>query len=33
MTATLDFQTGKSTVLAFIAKPILRAFSGALTQQ
>jgi len=33
MTAALDFQTGKSTVLAFIAKPILRAFSGALTQQ
>ena len=33
MTATLDFQTGKSTVLAFIAKPVLRAFSGALTQQ
>jgi adhesin transport system membrane fusion protein len=33
MTATLDFQTGKTTVLAFVAKPILRAFSGALTQQ
>jgi adhesin transport system membrane fusion protein len=32
MTATLDLQTGTNTVLAFIAKPILRAFSGALTQ-
>ena len=33
MTATLDIKTGERTVLEFIAKPILRAFSGALTQR
>ena len=33
MTATVDIRTAKRTVLQFIAKPILRAFSGALTQR
>jgi adhesin transport system membrane fusion protein len=33
MTASIDVQTGRSTVLAYIAKPILRAFSGAMTQK
>lgn len=33
MTALIDVQTGKRTVLEFIAKPILRAFSGALSQR
>jgi adhesin transport system membrane fusion protein len=33
MTATADIRTAKRTVLQFIAKPILRAFSGALTQR
>ena len=33
MTATLDIQTGKRSVLKFIFKPILRAFSGAFTQK
>jgi adhesin transport system membrane fusion protein len=33
MTAGVDIQTGRSTVLVYIAKPILRAFSGALSQQ
>ena len=32
MTAALDLQTGRRSVLSFVAKPILRAFSGALTQ-
>jgi hypothetical protein len=29
----VDIRTAKRTVLQFIAKPILRAFSGALTQR
>ena len=33
MTAGVDVRTGKRTVLYFIAKPILRGFSGALTQK
>ena len=33
MTAGVDVRTGKRTVLHFIAKPILRGFSGALTQK
>ena len=33
MTANVDIRTAKRTVLQFIAKPILRAFSGALTQR
>ncbi|MGA1328038.1 MAG: HlyD family efflux transporter periplasmic adaptor subunit [Rubrivivax sp.] len=33
MTASIDVQTGRSTVLTYIAKPILRAFSGAMTQK
>lgn len=33
MTATVDIRTAKRTVLQFIAKPILRAFSGAFTQR
>lgn len=33
MTATVDVRTAKRTVLQFMAKPILRAFSGALTQR
>lgn len=33
MTASIDVQTGRSSVLAYIAKPILRAFSGALSQK
>lgn len=33
MTASVDIRTAKRTVLQFIAKPILSAFSGALFQQ
>ncbi|HCH23427.1 MAG TPA: secretion protein [Oceanospirillaceae bacterium] len=33
MTATIDIKTGTRTVLEFIAKPIVRAFSGALIQK
>lgn len=33
MTASIDIQTGRSSVLAYIAKPILRAFSGAMSQK
>jgi adhesin transport system membrane fusion protein len=33
MTAGVDVRTGKRTVLHFLAKPILRGFSGALTQK
>ena len=33
MTATVDIRTAKRTVIQFIAKSILRAFSGALTQR
>lgn len=33
MTAGVDVRTGKRTVMHFIAKPILRGFSGALTQK
>ena len=33
MTASVDVRTGKRTVLHFMAKPILRGFSGALTQK
>jgi len=33
MTATVDIKTGTRTVLEFIAKPIVRAFSGALIQK
>ena len=33
MTTTVDVRTAKRTVLQFMAKPILRAFSGALTQR
>jgi len=33
MTASLDIQTGQRSVLQFIAKPIMRAFSGALGQK
>lgn len=33
MTTSIDIQTGRSTVLAYIAKPILRAFSGAMSQK
>lgn len=33
MTATVDIRTGSRTVLEFIAKPIVRAFSGALIQK
>ena len=33
MTAAVDIRTAKRTVRQFIAKPILRAFSGALSQQ
>ncbi len=33
MTATVDIRTAKRTVLQFMAKPILRAFSGALSQR
>ncbi|MEP4194030.1 MAG: HlyD family efflux transporter periplasmic adaptor subunit [Aliishimia sp.] len=32
-TASVDFQVGRRSVLSFIAKPILRAFSGAMTQK
>lgn len=33
MTSTVDIRTAKRTVLQFMAKPILRAFSGALSQR
>jgi len=33
MTASIDVQTGRSTVLNYIAKPILRAFSGAMSEK
>lgn len=33
MTATIDIRTGTRTVLEFIAKPIVRAFSGALIEK
>jgi len=33
MTATVDIRTGTRTVLEFMAKPIFRAFSGALIQK
>ena len=33
MTAGVDIRTGKRTILQFLGKPILRAFSGALTQR
>lgn len=33
MTATVYIRTAKRTVLQFMAKPILRAFSGALSQR
>lgn len=33
MTATIDIRTGTRTVFEFIAKPIFRAFSGALIQK
>lgn len=33
ITATVDIRTGNRSVLTFLAKPILRAFSGAMTEQ
>ncbi len=33
MTATADVLTGKRTILYYLAKPIVRAFSGALTER
>ena len=33
MTTNVDIRTAKRTVLHFLGKPILRAFSGALTQR
>ena len=33
MTASIDIKTGKRSVLHFIAKPIVRAFSGALLEK
>jgi membrane fusion protein, adhesin transport system len=33
LTATIDIQTGRRSVLQYIAKPITRAFSGALGQR
>ena len=33
MTASIDIKTGKRSVLQFIAKPIVRAFSGALLEK
>ena len=33
MTSNVDIRTAKRTVLHFLGKPILRAFSGALTQR
>ena len=33
MTASIDIKTGKRSVLYFIAKPIVRAFSGALLEK
>lgn len=31
--ASVDIQTGSRSILVFLAKPVLRAFSGALTQR
>ncbi|ORU92575.1 MAG: hypothetical protein A6F72_05020 [Cycloclasticus sp. symbiont of Poecilosclerida sp. N] len=33
MTASIDIQTNKRTVLAYLAKPITRAFGGAFTER
>jgi adhesin transport system membrane fusion protein len=33
MTATADVLTGRRTILQYLAKPVARAFSGALTQR
>ena len=33
MTANVDIRTAKRTVLHYLGKPILRAFSGALTER
>ena len=33
MTVTVDIQTGTRSVMQYLAKPILRAFSGALTER
>ena len=33
MTATVDIRTAKRTVLHYLSKPILRGFSGALTER
>jgi adhesin transport system membrane fusion protein len=33
MTASIDIKTSKRSVLQFIAKPIVRAFSGALLEK
>jgi adhesin transport system membrane fusion protein len=33
MTATVDIKTGRRSVLQFIAKPIMRAFAGALLEK
>jgi adhesin transport system membrane fusion protein len=33
MTVTADVLTGQRSILAYLAKPVLRAFSGALTQR
>jgi len=33
MTVSVDIKTGTRTVMQFLAKPIIRAFSGALTER
>jgi adhesin transport system membrane fusion protein len=33
MTVSIDIQTGKRSVLSYLAKPVIRAFGGALTER
>ena len=33
MTVSIDIQTGKRSVLNYLAKPVIKAFGGALTER
>jgi adhesin transport system membrane fusion protein len=33
MTATVDITTGQRTVLEYLAKPVARAFTGAMSER
>jgi adhesin transport system membrane fusion protein len=33
MTATVDIQTGRRSVLKYLAKPIYKAFGGAMNER